>query len=62
MQRVLEVRDLAIGHGGAVLLDEMSFDVHKGQVFAILGPSGLCSRLPLDPSGFCSRSLVGRGW
>lgn len=40
MRRVLHVRDLAVGYGDEPLLDEMSFDVERGQVFAILGPSG----------------------
>lgn len=40
MARVLEVRDLAVGYGDDVVLDEIAFDVDRGQVFAILGGSG----------------------
>ena len=40
MNKVLQVRDLAIGYGGVVLLDEIAFDVDRGVVFAILGGSG----------------------
>jgi phospholipid/cholesterol/gamma-HCH transport system ATP-binding protein len=40
MARVLEVRDLAVGYGSEVVLDEIAFDVLRGQVFAILGGSG----------------------
>lgn len=40
MRKVLQVRDLAIGYDGAVLLDEIAFDVERGEVFAVLGGSG----------------------
>ena len=52
MRRVLDVRDLAIGYGDEPLLDELSFDVVRGQVFAILGPSG-CGKSTL------LRTLIG---
>lgn len=39
MARVLQVRDLAVGYG-EVLLDEIAFDVQRGEVFAVLGGSG----------------------
>lgn len=52
MQKVLEVRDLAIGYGGEVLLDEIAFDVLRGQVFALLGASG-CGKSTL------MRTLIG---
>jgi len=50
--KVLEVRDLAIGHGKEVLLDELSFDVLRGEVFAVLGGSG-CGKSTL------LRTLIG---
>lgn len=50
--KVLEVRDLAIGHGKEVLLDELSFDVLRGEVFAVLGGSGCGKSTPL-------RTLIG---
>ncbi len=40
MRRILDVRDLAVGYGGEALLEELSFDVKQGEVFAILGGSG----------------------
>ena len=40
MARVLVVRDLSIGYGGEPLLEEIAFDVQRGEVFAILGGSG----------------------
>jgi phospholipid/cholesterol/gamma-HCH transport system ATP-binding protein len=52
MAKVLEVRDLAIGYGSEVLLDEIAFDVQRGEVFAILGGSG-CGKSTL------LRTLVG---
>jgi len=52
MRSVLEVRHLAIGFGDDVLLDELAFDVARGQVFAILGASG-CGKSTL------LRTLIG---
>lgn len=52
MRRVLQVRDLAIGYGGETLLDELAFDVARGEVFAILGGSG-CGKSTL------LRTLIG---
>ncbi len=40
MRRVLTVRDLTMGYGGEPLLEDIAFDVHRGEVFAILGGSG----------------------
>ena len=40
MAKVLEVRDLAIGYGDEPLLDEIAFDVLRGEVLAVLGGSG----------------------
>lgn len=52
MARVLSVRDVAIGYDDEVLLDELSFDVQRGEVFAILGGSG-CGKSTL------LRTLIG---
>src|SRR5262245_58989690 len=52
MKKVLEVRDLAIGYGDEMLLDEIAFDVARGEVFAILGGSG-CGKSTL------MRTLIG---
>ena len=40
MAKVLQVRDLAIGYGSSVLLDDINFDVQRGEVFAVIGGSG----------------------
>lgn len=52
MAKVLQVRDVAVGYGNEVLLDELSFDVQRGEVFAILGGSG-CGKSTL------LRTLIG---
>jgi phospholipid/cholesterol/gamma-HCH transport system ATP-binding protein len=52
MQRVLTVRDLTLGYNGEALLEEVAFDVHRGEVFAILGGSG-CGKSTL------LRALIG---
>ena len=52
MGKVLEVRDLAIGYGSEVLLEEIAFDVLRGEVFAVLGGSG-CGKSTL------LRTLIG---
>ena len=38
--QALEVRDLAIEFGGVHAVDQVSFDVQPGEVFAIIGPNG----------------------
>jgi phospholipid/cholesterol/gamma-HCH transport system ATP-binding protein len=52
MGKVLQVRDLAIGYGQEVLLEEIAFDVQRGEVFAVLGGSG-CGKSTL------LRTLIG---
>jgi phospholipid/cholesterol/gamma-HCH transport system ATP-binding protein len=34
------VRDLRVGYGDVIILDQISFDVYEGEVFVILGGSG----------------------
>jgi len=37
---VIQVRDLVVRYGDATILDGVSFDVHRGEIFVILGGSG----------------------
>ncbi len=37
---IIEVKDLTAGYGGTVVLEDINFEVHPGEVFAILGGSG----------------------
>jgi phospholipid/cholesterol/gamma-HCH transport system ATP-binding protein len=37
---VVSVRNLCVGYGARVLLDDASFDVHRGEIVVILGGSG----------------------
>jgi iron complex transport system ATP-binding protein len=37
---MLEIKDLHGGYGDASVLSNVSFDVHKGELFGILGPNG----------------------
>ena len=37
---IIEVRDLGIGYGDLPLLEHLHFDVHRGEIFVILGGSG----------------------
>ncbi len=37
---IIRVRDLAVGYADVVLLEHMSFDVRRGEIFVILGGSG----------------------
>jgi len=39
-RNIIEVRDLAVGYGDRVVLEHISFEVRRGEVFAILGASG----------------------
>ncbi len=37
---IIKVRHLVAGYGEDIILDDLSFDVLEGEIFAILGPSG----------------------
>ena len=37
---IIRVRGLTAGYGDVMLLDDVSFDVRRGEVFVILGGSG----------------------
>lgn len=37
---IVEVKGLTVGWGDTVLLEDVSFEVERGEIFAILGPSG----------------------
>jgi phospholipid/cholesterol/gamma-HCH transport system ATP-binding protein len=38
--RIIEARNLTVGYGATPILQNLSFDVHQGEVFVILGGSG----------------------
>ncbi|HRN28252.1 MAG TPA: ABC transporter ATP-binding protein [Terrimesophilobacter sp.] len=37
---LLSVANLSLAFGGATALDDVSFDVHPGELFAVIGPNG----------------------
>ena len=37
---LIEARDLTVGYGDRPVLEQINFQVHRGEVFAILGASG----------------------
>ena len=39
-QKIVQVRDLIAGYDGDIILDRISFDIHEGEIFIILGGSG----------------------
>ncbi|MCA9409451.1 MAG: ATP-binding cassette domain-containing protein, partial [Candidatus Omnitrophica bacterium] len=39
-ESIINVRDLTAGYGEVIILDKISFDVYKGEIFVILGGSG----------------------
>ena len=39
-EKIIEVKGLTAGYGGESVIDNISFDVKKGEVFVILGESG----------------------
>jgi phospholipid/cholesterol/gamma-HCH transport system ATP-binding protein len=49
---IIQVRDLTVGYGDEIILRDLSFDVHEGEIFVILGGSG-CGKSTL------MRSLIG---
>ena len=39
-ERLLQVTDLVLSFGGNIVLDQVSFDVKDGELFAVIGPNG----------------------
>ncbi|MEE9435208.1 MAG: ATP-binding cassette domain-containing protein [Candidatus Adiutricales bacterium] len=37
---IIEVKDLVVGYGDEIVLDDISFDVYEGEIFVVLGGSG----------------------
>jgi ABC-2 type transport system ATP-binding protein len=40
MGKIIEVNELTKSYGGQKVVDAISFDVVKGEIFGILGPNG----------------------
>src|SRR5690554_2766674 len=38
--KILEVKDLSIAFGGLKAVDNLSFDINKGEIFGLIGPNG----------------------
>ncbi len=38
--KVIEVREMTMGYGETILLNRISFEVNRGEIFVILGGSG----------------------
>ena len=39
-ETVLELRNVTLGFGGVMAIDDVSFDIRKGEIRAIIGPNG----------------------
>ncbi len=39
-EKIIEVKDLTVGYDNVSILDNLNFNINKGEVFAILGGSG----------------------
>ena len=37
---ILQVRDLTVGYGSKTAVDEVSFEIRRGEIFGLLGPNG----------------------
>jgi len=37
---IVEVRNMTAGYGDRVIIREISFDVHRGEILALIGGSG----------------------
>jgi len=46
MEKILEVRNIQVRYGEKIVLDDISFDVNKGEIFLIVGGSG-CGKTTL---------------
>ena len=43
---LFEVKNITVAFGGVKALNDVSFDVDKGEIFTIIGPNGDFSTLP----------------
>ena len=51
----IEVRDLVIGYGSRVVLENLNFRIEPGQIVTILGGSG-CGKAPCSSTSSASTS------
>ena len=39
-QNVMEMRNISLRFGGVTAIQDISFDIHEGEIRAIIGPNG----------------------
>ena len=59
IQNIIEVKNLITGYGGNIIHNQISFEVHKGDIFAILGGSGSGKSTLLNTMIFLKKPLEG---
>lgn len=50
MDNILEVRKLSKSYGDKKAVENISFEIHKGDIFAFIGPNGAGAGVIIRPS------------